>query len=424
MLRRVIRLKPETSDDLRKPLGAPAAPPAGAAPGGMRVSSMLAGGAICALAMVAGWGVFQSAGHRGQRVEVASGGKPPVANPDNTPAAAPVETETDSAATGSIDPPPGSYRSTGAEIENSSGVRVVRIGEGEERETPGAMVIRMPQAPSISLTTAPDRRISENGKHGLLPKLGPGGAAAREIYARPFVTSANVSTGAPRIAIVIGGMGLSQNATRNAISKLPPEVTLGFAPYGQGLPGQVAFARSRGHEVILQAPMEAIGIGEAPGPYMPNTGDIAAQTIDHLHWLMSRFPGYTGVANFLGARFLGDAGALAPVMNEIGQRGLFFFDDGTSPASVARNLATSLSVPFVRGDVVIDAQRDAKSIEAALNRLEILARERGSAIGSASALPDSVNRIAAFAKALERRGIALAPLSALAASPAASARAP
>lgn len=417
-------MNPENRDDLHKPLGAPAASTAGVTPGGLRSSSMLAGGAICALTLAAGWGVFLTISPRGKPVEMAAIEKPGVAAPAGGQTSVPVEPQTAPDTTASIEAPPSTTRSSGAEIENASGVKVVRIGEGEERDTPGAMVIRVPQAPSIGLATAPDRRISENGKYGLLPKLGPGGAAAREIYARPFVTSANISAGAPRIAIVVGGMGLSQNATRNAIAKLPPEVTLGFAPYGPGLPGQVAFARARGHEVILQAPMEAIGIGDAPGPHMLKTGETTVQTIDHLHWLMSRFSGYTGVANFLGARFLGDSAALAPVMNEIGQRGLFFFDDGTSPASVARNLAASLSVPFVRGDVVIDAQRDAKSIEAALNRLETLARERGNATGSASALPDSVNRIAAFAKALERRGIALTPLSAMAASVSASARAP
>ena len=37
------------------------------------------------------------------------------------------------------------------------------------------------------------------------------------------------------IAIVVGGLGLSQTGTPNAIDKLPAEVTLAFAPYGNSL---------------------------------------------------------------------------------------------------------------------------------------------------------------------------------------------
>jgi polysaccharide deacetylase 2 family uncharacterized protein YibQ len=52
-------------------------------------------------------------------------------------------------------------------------------------------------------------------------------------------------------------------------------------------------------------------------------------------------------------------------------------------------------------------------MERALARLEALARERGSAVGVASALPASIDRIAAWAKAAESRGVAIVPISAI-----------
>ena len=43
---------------------------------------------------------------------------------------------------------------------------------------------------------------------------------------RPSATPAK-----PRIAIVISGLGISAKATAAALAKLPPQVTLAFAPY-------------------------------------------------------------------------------------------------------------------------------------------------------------------------------------------------
>ena len=54
----------------------------------------------------------------------------------------------------------------------------------------------------------------------------------------------------------------------------------------------------------------------------------------------------------------------------------------------------------------------AEAIEAALARLEAIARDKGVAIGVASALPPSIAIIGRFARALEARGIALIPISA------------
>ena len=46
-----------------------------------------------------------------------------------------------------------------------------------------------------------------------------------------------------------------------------------------------------------------------------------------------------------------------------------------------------------------------------LERLEQLARQRGFALGSASALPVTADRIAHWAKTLEARGVLLVPVS-------------
>jgi polysaccharide deacetylase 2 family uncharacterized protein YibQ len=132
---------------------------------------------------------------------------------------------------------------------------------------------------------------------------------------------------------------------------------------------------------------------------------------------MSRFQGYVGISNFMGARFTASEQALAPVLREASKRGLIYVDDGSSHRSLAGQIASAHNLPFAKGEIVLDAVPTPANIDRALSRLEALARERGIAVGVASALPASIDRIAQWAKAAEGRGIVLVPITAVAVKP-------
>ena len=311
--------------------------------------------------------------------------------------------------------------SSGAQVEASSGVKVVRSGGGSATN---ALIIEVPQAHSVRLTPAPDKRLVERSHFGLLPRVGADGARPADVYARPVVERAELK-GAPRVAVMVGGLGIDQEGTIAAIDKLPAAVSLAFAPYGADLDRDPARAREAGHEILLQAPMEPFGSASAaPGPHTLTTAASEAENLEALHWLMSRFTGYIGVTNYLGGKFSADTHAFSPVLAEIATRGLDYLDDGSSPRSLAREIAGTLNLPAATADVVLDAAPTADAIEVALARLEAQARRQGSAIGVATALPISVDLIARWAATLEARGISLVPISAaIARAPASSARA-
>ena len=88
-----------------------------------------------------------------------------------------------------------------------------------------------------------------------------------------------------------------------------------------------------------------------PGPQTLLTSLDAEQNIDRLHWLMSRFQGYVGIANYMGARFTASEQALAPVLRETAKRGLIYFDDGSSPRSLAGQIAGANNLAFAKADV-------------------------------------------------------------------------
>jgi hypothetical protein len=123
-----------------------------------------------------------------------------------------------------------------------------------------------PPRSAISLVPAPVSRITGKGPHGALPVVAKDGSKAAKLYARP-VPAEQLLSDMPKVALLIGGMGLNAELTRATVEALPPEISLAFAPYGENLQQQANAARARGHEVFLQLPMEPFGYPSIdPGP--------------------------------------------------------------------------------------------------------------------------------------------------------------
>ena len=220
------------------------------------------------------------------------------------------------------------------------------------------------------------------------------------------------------MAIVITGLGVSASATDQAINKLPAPVTFAFVPYGGDLVNAAAKARGLGHELLLQVPMEPLDYPDNdPGPQTLVTSLPPEQNIERLQWAMAETRGYVGIANQMGARFSASEMSFTPILREISKRGLIYVDDGSSPRSLAGQIAGGNSLPFAKANLSLDAVPSAGEIDRALVRLEAMARENGAAVGIATALPVSIERISRWAKTAESRGFALVPITAAAARP-------
>jgi uncharacterized protein len=262
-----------------------------------------------------------------------------------------------------------------------------------------------------------DPKLLETTRHGPIPRVSLDGARPLTAYARA-VSDAPAKANMPRIALVISGLGIGSNNTAEALAKLPGAVSFAFAPYGTDLERVAARARGEGHELLLQVPMEPFDYPDNdPGPQTLLTSLAPEQNIDRMHWLMSRFQGYVGIANYMGSRFTASDAVFAPMLREVAKRGLMYLDDGTSPRSLAGQIAGANSLPFVKANVVLDAVPTPNEIDRALARLEGMARDAGLAVGVATALPVSIARIAKWAKSAESRGFLLVPISAAAIKP-------
>ncbi|MBL8581279.1 MAG: divergent polysaccharide deacetylase family protein, partial [Rhizobiaceae bacterium] len=112
-----------------------------------------------------------------------------------------------------------------------TGPSIIHVSPPDET-TGGIVVVGDPSAVAQNPRTAhlPDRALLEDSPDGPLPVRAADGRRPFDVYARPW----SQARGA-RVAIVIGGLGVSQTGTQSSIAKLPPEVTLAFATQGNSL---------------------------------------------------------------------------------------------------------------------------------------------------------------------------------------------
>jgi polysaccharide deacetylase 2 family uncharacterized protein YibQ len=267
--------------------------------------------------------------------------------------------------------------------------------------------IAKPIYAGASLVADPD--LIESTPAGPLPRIADDGRSPMTAYAPPVPAMQG-----PKIAIVVAGLGISAKATQAAIDHLPAAITLAFLPYADDVQRWVGEARKRGHEVLLEVPMEPYDFPDSdPGPHTLRAGNGEDSNIDRLTWSLTRFTGYAGVMNLLGGRFMADPNALEPVMTFLARRGLVFFDAGPAGRSIGPDVAKRTGAPYVQSAANIDAIQTGMEIDQRLSELEARARLNGSAAGTAFVYPVTIERLSAWAQGLSGRGFVLVPASAI-----------
>jgi polysaccharide deacetylase 2 family uncharacterized protein YibQ len=301
-----------------------------------------------------------------------------------------------------------------ASASAKAGPQIIHVGP-DGAQSKGAIVIRDPSTlgQNPRMAHLPDRALIEQSEMGPLPIRSIDGRRPVDVYARPWS-----GTRGARVAIVIGGLGLSQTGTQYAIKKLPGTVTLAFAPQGNSLDRWMRDARQSGHELLMQVPLEPYDYPNVnPGRNTLTVEASTAGNLRSLHWALSRITNYVGIMNYMGGRFVADESAMEPVMKDLARRGLLYLDDGASARSVAPQLALKDGVPFAEGELTIDTSHERGDILKKLDQLEATARAKGFAIGTGSAFQVTVDTVADWIGEAVKRGIEIVPVTAVMSDP-------
>jgi uncharacterized protein len=268
---------------------------------------------------------------------------------------------------------------------------------------------------SIRLPEVPLPELVEESQYGPLPKIAPDGRRPIDMYARPsrYASAAAAASAPPRVAILVTGLGLPGGPTSDVIEGLPAPISVAYGAYGRNLQDGVISARADGHEVLLQIPLEPNNYPtEDPGPHTLLTSLPPEENMKRLQWLMSRYTGYVGVTNHMGAKFESATDSLVPVFEELKRRGLLYVDDGSTQESPASKAAAAIGLDYSLVTVQIDGGQSAAEIEKQLAKLEEAAKQQGTAIGVVRLKPAAAKQLAAWASKLEGKGLVLVPVSA------------
>ncbi len=254
----------------------------------------------------------------------------------------------------------------------------------------------------------PEKHLNVTKLHKKKEQIKPKAKAAVKKLPRP---SRSKFTGAkPKIAIVIDDVGMNIKQSHAAIN-LPPEVTLAMLPYAKSVKSMAAKAKSKGHELIIHTPMEAISDDVALGSLALRSDMDQKKFREEFNKITKSFEGYVGVNNHMGSRLTQNPEAMGLLMSELKKRGLYFLDSRTINTSIAAETAAQKNVPTAIRDVFLDHENTPEFIAQALKNTEAVARRRGSAIAIGHPKGITMAALRQWIPTLEAKGFELVPLS-------------
>ncbi len=218
--------------------------------------------------------------------------------------------------------------------------------------------------------------------------------------------------GDAKIAIIIDDLGMDLRRSREVL-ELPAPVTLALLPYAPKIREFAEEGKSKGHEMIIHVPMEAMDGSTNIGPGGLKAAMSAEEFTNAFGTMLGSFDGYVGINNHMGSRLTQDERAMTQLMNMLASRNLFFVDSRTSDNSVAISAALQAGIPFAGRDVFLDHEDTAAFVAGALAKVEKLAARRGYAIAIGHPKDHTIAGLKAWVPTLKEKGIEIVPVSEL-----------
>lgn len=174
---------------------------------------------------------------------------------------------------------------------------------------------------------------------------------------------------------------------------LPFPVTVAVLPRLAHSKECAALVRQSGNEVILHQPMQAMNLGVNPGegailPEMSG-GEIAATLSRNI----AEIAPIAGINNHEGSLITEDEVKVGFVLETVHQKGIYFLDSRTSPATKVPSVSMEMGLSYFQRDIFLDNEKTRENILHELKRGIEIANRQGFVImighvWSAEILPD------------------------------------
>lgn len=183
--------------------------------------------------------------------------------------------------------------------------------------------------------------------------------------------------GKPLLAIVIDDLGDSVPQAAAFADVLLP-LTFSVLPHRPAATEVATYLGKKGREYLVHIPMEPESGEEVGGASFLTTTMSVGEIEGRLECFLERVPGAVGANNHMGSRFTRDREGMRVVLSFLHTRGLFFLDSRTTSATVGREVAKMVGIPFAERDVFLD--HNAAEVENRLREAVQIALRKGVAV--------------------------------------------
>ncbi|MCD6083690.1 divergent polysaccharide deacetylase family protein [Candidatus Aerophobetes bacterium] len=215
-----------------------------------------------------------------------------------------------------------------------------------------------------------------------------------------------------KIALLIDDFGYTQGEVTDLFLRdLDVPLTISIipgTPYA-GLIAQQAYKRKK--EVMLHLPMEPKGKFKNEYKWIIMSGMGKEEIENVTRKAYESIPHCAGVNNHMGSLATSREEVMRPVLEVVKEKNLYFVDSKTTSSSVAFPLARKLGIRCTSRDVFLDNEKSYSYIKKQFQRLVLVARKKGRALGIAHASPTTARAIRKIICDLDKRKISLVYVS-------------
>lgn len=222
---------------------------------------------------------------------------------------------------------------------------------------------------------------------------------------KPHPAALPKAHGPGRLAIIIDDMGTSLQELKT-LQSIGQPLTYAVIPSLAHARDVAEKAHAAGGQVMVHMPMEPEGY---PKQKMESIGVLLSMNDEEVAGRVRGYfrtvPHAVGANNHMGSRFTQDAGKMRVVLQVLKEKGVFFVDSRTSPASVGYREAKALGMKRAVRQVFLDNVQDEAAIGRQLAQAAAIARKKGAAIAICHPHPATMRALKLYMPELARSGI-------------------
>ncbi|QXE91092.1 divergent polysaccharide deacetylase family protein [Geomonas subterranea] len=230
-------------------------------------------------------------------------------------------------------------------------------------------------------------------------------STSRAPAVKPHPAALPKATGPGRLAIIIDDMGTSMQELKT-LQSIGQPLTYSVIPSLAHAKQVAEGAHAAGAEVMVHMPMEPEGY---PKQKLESVGVLVAmddgEIANRIRSYFATVPHAVGANNHMGSRFTQDAAKMKVVLQVLKEKGVFFVDSKTSPASVGYREAKALGMKCAVRQVFLDNVQDEGAIGKQLAQAAATARKKGAAIAICHPHPATMRALKVYMPELAKSGI-------------------